>query len=103
LGGTASLVRIFIFSQKARSRYFSTTAATEQILMNFFFPGKNVVIENAYIWDNVVIGDNCKIVQSIVADDVILKSNVSVEKGCLISFKVSSLPALRMGFFDSFS
>lgn len=50
--------------------------------------GENVSIEGSYIWDNVVIEDNCVIRQAIVCDEAVLRCGVTVERGCILSFKV---------------
>lgn len=47
-----------------------------------------MVIENAYIWDNTVVGDNCRISTCVVGFDVVVKANVSIEAGTLIEGKV---------------
>jgi translation initiation factor eIF-2B subunit epsilon len=46
--------------------------------------GNNVYLCNAYLWDNVTIGDDCQIYYSILASGVQLKNQVSIEKGCLL-------------------
>ena len=50
--------------------------------------GKGVTVDGCYIWDDVIIGDNCKLFNSIVASNVEFKSGVIVEPGCIISFNV---------------
>ena len=50
--------------------------------------GNGVTIVGCYIWDNVVIGDNCTLTKSLLADDVVLKEGVTVEPGCIVSFRV---------------
>jgi translation initiation factor eIF-2B subunit epsilon len=51
--------------------------------------GSNVVIEGAYIWDDVVIEDNCKVTRSIIANGVKILEGVTIQKGSIISFNVS--------------
>lgn len=51
--------------------------------------GKNVVIEDSYIWDDVVIEEGSVIKQAIVADNVIIGKRCQIEPGALISFGVS--------------
>ncbi|KAJ9593230.1 hypothetical protein L9F63_015229 [Diploptera punctata] len=54
--------------------------------------GKNVIICNSYIWDNVVIGDGCNINNSVIAHKSELGENVILDignelkfnKGCII-------------------
>jgi translation initiation factor eIF-2B subunit epsilon len=50
--------------------------------------GQNVVIEGAYIWDNVTIGDNCIVTRAIIADSVVLLNNVAVDRGCILGDNV---------------
>ena len=50
--------------------------------------GKNVTIEGSYIWDNVVIADNCNIRQAILCDHVEVREGVTVQEGCILSYKV---------------
>ncbi|XP_062221600.1 uncharacterized protein LOC133920954 [Phragmites australis] len=50
--------------------------------------GKNVLINGAYIWDNVVIEDGCKVSNSLVCDGVHLRAGAIVEPGSILSFKV---------------
>ena len=50
--------------------------------------GKNVIIEGAYIWDDVIIGDGSIIRESIVANETTIGNNCTVESGALISFGV---------------
>ncbi len=47
-----------------------------------------MIIDGAYIWDNVTIENDCTVVQSILAEGVKLKPGVVVERGCLLSFNV---------------
>ena len=47
-----------------------------------------MVIEGCFIWDNVVVGNNCVIKNSIIADRAELREKVTVEKGCLLSYDV---------------
>jgi translation initiation factor eIF-2B subunit epsilon len=50
--------------------------------------GKGVEISGCFIWNNVRIGDNCKLTKSILADNVELKANVVIEAGSILSFNV---------------
>ena len=48
--------------------------------------GKNVILEDCYIWDDVTIEDGTRISQSIIADGVIVGKNCSISTGVLVSF-----------------
>ena len=50
--------------------------------------GKDVVIDNSYIWDDVVVADGSSIRQAIVASGVEIGRNCKIERGALISFGV---------------
>ena len=45
-------------------------------------------IEGSYLWSNVTVRKNSTICSSIIADEVEIKSDVKVEPGCIISFRV---------------
>ncbi|KAJ3299908.1 hypothetical protein HK104_006059 [Borealophlyctis nickersoniae] len=46
--------------------------------------GANVIIDGAYIWDNVTIEDNTHVYRSIVGHNVTLKRRVVVQPGCML-------------------
>lgn len=48
----------------------------------------NCHIEGSYLWSNVTVKKQSTIHSSIIADGVEIKSNVKVEPGCIISFRV---------------
>ncbi len=50
--------------------------------------GKGARIEGCYIWNNVQIGDHCIVKRSIIADNAVIRSNVSIEAGSIISYNV---------------
>jgi translation initiation factor eIF-2B subunit epsilon len=50
--------------------------------------GAKVVLDGAYIMDDCVIGDGCKVLRSIISNNVTLKSNVCIPKGCLVGSNV---------------
>jgi len=50
--------------------------------------GDNCHIEGSYLWSNVTVCKGSRVVSSIVADRVEIKSNVTVEPGCIVSFEV---------------
>ncbi len=50
--------------------------------------GENVSITGAYVWDGVKIENNCVVDCSIVCDGCVLKENVTLEPGCVLSFGV---------------
>lgn len=50
--------------------------------------GKNVLIEGAYIWDDVTVEDGSTIRQSIIANSGIVGRNCTIEPGSLLSFGV---------------
>ena len=50
--------------------------------------GEGVVIEGAYIWDNCVVERGSRVIRSILCDSVYIKSNVTIEPGCILSYGV---------------
>lgn len=50
--------------------------------------GRNVTIEESYLWDNVFVGDGSIIQRAVLADGVIVGPNCRIEPGALISFGV---------------
>lgn len=53
--------------------------------------GPGAVIEGAYLWDDVVVGAMCSVRKSILANGVRLEKSTHVQRGCLVSFNVSTL------------
>ena len=45
-------------------------------------------IKNSYIWDKVIIEDNCNIEFTIITDNVHIKKGVNIQSGSMISFGV---------------
>ncbi|KAH7961319.1 hypothetical protein HPB52_007675 [Rhipicephalus sanguineus] len=58
--------------------------------------GRNVHLRNAYLWDNVVVEDDCHLQQCLLASDVVIKRNVTVTPGCVLSFKVVVGPDIKL-------
>ncbi|XP_046843954.1 translation initiation factor eIF-2B subunit epsilon-like isoform X2 [Xenia sp. Carnegie-2017] len=58
--------------------------------------GDNVVIEDSYIWNNVKINESCQISCCIICDNVTVKQNVVIEKGCILSFNVVVGPDIHL-------
>lgn len=50
--------------------------------------GKNVTIQNAYIWDDVVVGDGSTIDRAIVANEAVIGKNCKIQPGSLLSYGV---------------
>ena len=50
--------------------------------------GKNVTIEDSYIWDHTVIGDGSVIRQAVLANEVVIGRDCVIEPGALVSFGV---------------
>jgi translation initiation factor eIF-2B subunit epsilon len=50
--------------------------------------GKNVAIQNAYIWDDVVISDGSAVDRAIVASNAVVGKNCKIQPGALLSFGV---------------
>lgn len=50
--------------------------------------GENVSIAGSYIWDHVRVESGCTIERAIVCDGCVLKENVTLEPGCILSFGV---------------
>ncbi|XP_023213859.1 translation initiation factor eIF-2B subunit epsilon-like isoform X2 [Centruroides sculpturatus] len=58
--------------------------------------GNNVTIENSYLWNNVEIGDSCNLRKCILADNVLIKQNVKILPGCVLSDKVIVGPDITL-------
>lgn len=58
--------------------------------------GKNVRLENAYLWENVTVEDDCSVSFSILCDSVSVASGSTIENGCLLSFGVKVGPAVSI-------
>ena len=58
--------------------------------------GAGVRLTNAYVWDNVTIGDDCCIDQAILADGVVIKQEVTIKPGSLLSFDVVVGPSITI-------
>ncbi|CAG8513002.1 5446_t:CDS:10 [Racocetra fulgida] len=65
------------------------TEIAENVKITNSVIGRRVTIDGAYIWDDVKIKSNCSVVQSILANNVVLEENVIVKKGCILSYGVS--------------
>ncbi|KAG0647048.1 eIF-2B GDP-GTP exchange factor subunit epsilon [Hyphodiscus hymeniophilus] len=50
--------------------------------------GKNVTINDAYIWDDVVVGDGSKVERAIIASEAVVGSNCTIRPGALLSYGV---------------
>jgi translation initiation factor eIF-2B subunit epsilon len=50
--------------------------------------GKNVRIENSYIWDDAVIGDGASVLHSVLAGSVVVGADCRIPEGSLISYNV---------------
>jgi len=50
--------------------------------------GKNVTIQNAYIWDDVVVGDGSIINRAIVANKAVIGKGCKIQPGSLLSYGV---------------
>lgn len=50
--------------------------------------GENVAIEGAYVWDNVVIGDNCVIKAAVLGNGVHVLNGVKVQNNSIFSTNV---------------
>jgi translation initiation factor eIF-2B subunit epsilon len=50
--------------------------------------GKNVAIQNAYIWDDVVISDGSTVDRAVVASNAVVGKNCKIQPGTLLSFGV---------------
>ncbi|OJD11374.1 hypothetical protein AJ78_07844 [Emergomyces pasteurianus Ep9510] len=50
--------------------------------------GKNVVLDGAYLWDDVVVGDGAEIRHAIVANEAVVGATCRIENGALLSYGV---------------
>lgn len=58
--------------------------------------GKNVHIEDAYVWDDAVIGNGSKINGCIIANEAVLGDSCTIEAGAVISFRVRLAPGMNV-------
>uniref|UniRef100_A0A023GD56 Translation initiation factor eIF2B subunit epsilon n=1 Tax=Amblyomma triste TaxID=251400 RepID=A0A023GD56_AMBTT len=58
--------------------------------------GQNVELRNAYLWDNVVVEDGCRLQQCLLATGVLVKRNVTISPGCVLSFGVVVGPDIHL-------
>lgn len=73
--------------------------------MSSFFVGKNVEIKGSYLWSNVTVGDNCKLDTCLLAENVILHSNVTIQPGCILGNEVRYIhqKKVSLNFFSCWS
>lgn len=57
----------------------------------FIATGDNVILDHAYIWNNVHIASNVVINQSVVCDKAEIKEGVTLNKQCVLAYNVSSV------------
>ncbi|EKD15058.1 translation initiation factor eIF-2B subunit epsilon [Drepanopeziza brunnea f. sp. 'multigermtubi' MB_m1] len=50
--------------------------------------GKNVTIQNAYIWDDVAVGDGSVVDRAIIASEAVVGKNCKIQPGALLSYGV---------------
>ena len=50
--------------------------------------GKNVTIQNAYIWDDVVVGDGSTVDRAIIASEAVVGRKCKIQPGTLLSYGV---------------
>ena len=50
--------------------------------------GKNVTIQDGYIWDDVVVGDSSKVNRAIIASEAVVGRNCTIQPGALLSYGV---------------
>lgn len=51
--------------------------------------GDKVILDHAYIWNNVHIASNVAISQSVVCDKAEVKEGVTLNKQCVLAYNVS--------------
>lgn len=54
------------------------------VVGNYCVIGANALLEEAYLWSAVEIGEGAKVIQSIVADGAVIKAGAVVNQGCII-------------------
>jgi translation initiation factor eIF-2B subunit epsilon len=54
--------------------------------------GSNVILDGAYIFDNVTIKDDCIISKSVVGAHSIILENTTLDSGCIIDYHVTLGP-----------
>ncbi|PGH28397.1 translation initiation factor eIF-2B subunit epsilon [[Emmonsia] crescens] len=61
--------------------------------------GKNVVLDGAYLWDDVVVGDGTEIRHAIVANEAVVGDKCRIENGALLSYgvKIANGTTVREG------
>jgi translation initiation factor eIF-2B subunit epsilon len=64
------------------------TSIRRSVVGNSCKIGKNVRIDNSFLWNNVTVEDDCIISYAILADNVVIKKGVTISPGCVLSYNV---------------
>ena len=90
MGEDVSLARSVVVGENVVLGHGSSVGAGTRISNSVIGPncqiGRDCVIEGAYLWNAVVVADNCSIIGSILACNVVVKEKTTVKKGSIISF-----------------
>ena len=58
--------------------------------------GNDVIIENAYIWDHTNVEHGSRVMYSILADNVRVRSNTVINRGCLVTSNIALGPGAEI-------
>ncbi|KAI9243531.1 nucleotide-diphospho-sugar transferase [Sporodiniella umbellata] len=65
--------------------------------------GDGVVLDGAFLWDNVTIESGCRVKQSIIGHDAVILDNTNIEQGCLVSTGVKVGPDMNIKKYSRLS
>ncbi|CAN7936902.1 unnamed protein product [Ixodes hexagonus] len=72
------------------------TTITNSVIGKNCTIGPNVTLDSVYVWDNVVIEEGCKLTTCLLATGVVVKRNVTVSPGCILSYGVTVGPDVML-------
>ncbi|KFM76255.1 Translation initiation factor eIF-2B subunit epsilon, partial [Stegodyphus mimosarum] len=64
------------------------TIITNSVIGRNCMIGENVEIKGSYLWNDVSLGNNCKLDTCLLAENVVLRKNVTVNPGCVLGSEV---------------